>query len=794
MNVDSMQSTFAKNRSSASVALGRLRKPSGASGAGSSVADVPLVDALPKGEHLLSAMNRVARQWYGEDVVPKCDPGKAASGVPTAEELRSEAVRQDLQLTYQACSLHKIGAEDFPCLALLNEGTALLLLGKDERGALVSDPRGGQVCVPIGEIEPYFSGTVFFLKPKVRKLAVDPATAALKGGGPNSVEEQDRDETALSNARGLYRHILAMSTGDERSVLGKLALSAGLSNLLVLALPLFTMAVYDRVIPHGAVETLWALSLGVVIALGVDLSMRFVRSRFADAVSLKISLELQAKLYARLMGARLQEAPRSPGGLSRLAQEIEAITQSIPQLAVSIAVDLPFFVLLLVLLNILGGPVVMAPLFGVLLLLGLHAYCHARSRKSVEASAEFNRQQSNQLVETLLGMPIVKASGAAAPLMRSWERIGDDAGYEGHRARTWMSLATSGQMIITQLVVVLTLVVGAFQVSAGLMTVGALAACTLLVGRSLTPLIQTLGQAVRLLHLAPSADVIARLLDLEQERGGEALAQRRRPLTGSVEFASITFTHEGAARPTLDNVSFKIKRGERVALIGRIGSGKSTLLQVMLRMLDAQKGAVLFDNSDARQLAPDHIRRSFAYMAQETALFDVTLREAITLGLGTVSDDEFNKAVSLAGVEAFASSLPKGYATPVGPRGGFLSGGERQAVSMARTLAMNPAALLLDEPTASMDNTLEAQLIQNLREYIGGRTLILATHRAALLSLVDRVIWLDKGRVLADGPRDDVLAKINGGSQQSTPVAERRENSRRAEDPSPHQIATEAQA
>ncbi|MEM6914566.1 MAG: ATP-binding cassette domain-containing protein, partial [Pseudomonadota bacterium] len=448
----------------------------------------------------------------------------------------------------------------------------------------------------------------------------------------------------------------------------------------------------------------------------------------------------------------------------------------------------PFFLLLLILLNLLGGPVIMAPLLGVVLLLGLHGYAHMRSKSSIEAAAEFNRQQSNQLVETLVGMPSVKASGAAGPLMRSWERIGDDAGYEGHRARTWMNLATSGQLIITQLVVVLTLVIGAFQVSAGLMTVGALAASTLLVGRSLTPLTQTLSHAVRLFHLAPSADVIARLIDLEQEKGGEALSQRRRPLSGSVEFSAVSFTHEGAARPTLNDVSFKVQRGERIALIGRIGSGKSTLLKVMLRMLEAQKGAVLFDSSDARQLAPDHVRKAFAYMAQDSVLFDVSLREAITLGLGTVSDDEFKTAVSLSGVEAFASGLPKGYATPVGPGGSFLSGGERQAVSLARVLAMNPSALLLDEPTASMDNSLEAELITNLKSYIGGRTLIVATHRAALLSLVDRVIWLDKGRVLADGPRDEVLAKINGGASPakgaaSSSVAERREGGRRADDP-----------
>ncbi|MBV6658803.1 MAG: ATP-binding cassette domain-containing protein, partial [Devosiaceae bacterium] len=617
--------------------------------------------------------------------------------------------------------------------------------------------------------------------------AADSPVATVGAGGTAPSAGRGTTTQPLKSARGLYRRVLDLSLTDQRQALGKLALAAGLSNLLVLALPLFTMAVYDRVIPHGAMETLWALSIGVMIALGVDLTLRFVRARFADAVALTIGLDMQARLYGQLMGAKLSDTPRSPGGLSRLAQEIDIITQAVPQLAISVTVDVPFFLLLLILLYSLGGPVVVAPLIGLAILAGIHAYAHIRSRPAIEAAAEFHRMQSNQLVETLVAMPTVKASGAAGDLMRQWERLGDDAGYESHRTRLWLSATQSGQLVVTQFVIVLTLMIGAYQVGAGLMTVGALAASTLLVGRSLTPIAQLVGHGVRLLHLEPSADVIARLMDAEQERGGESTAARRKPLSGALELASVTFAHPEAARPTLDSVSFKIERGERIALIGRIGSGKSTLLQTILRLHEPQSGAVLLDGADARQFDPDHIRRSFGYMAQDSLLFDVTLREAITLGQGTISDDDFDRAVQLSGVAAFSSGLPKGYATPVGPRGSFLSGGERQAVALARVLAMNPAALMLDEPTASMDNSLEMQLIENLRAYLGGRTLILATHRAALLALVDRVIWLDRGRVLADGPRDEVLARINGQPPQqaanpSKPVADRREGGRRQDD------------
>ncbi len=714
---------------------------------------------VPPGEHVFAALERIAGSWFGDGAVRRSGLAVSTPGVPTPEELRRRAADCDMALSYEERALRSLTDDEFPCILLLDDGLSLTVTERGEGVLFVEDGSRSVKPITIDALEARFAGVVFHVRPKSH--ADDRAS---KGSHPADGQLAD---VRIGDAVGLYRRVLDLAMTGHQSALGKLALAAGLSNLLMLALPLFTMAVYDRVIPHGAMETLWALSIGVMIALAVDLSLRFVRSRFADAVSLKVGLELQAKLYGRMMGAKLSDAPRAPGGLSRLAQEIDAVAQAVPQLVVSLMIDVPFFVLLLVLLYSIGGPILAAPLLGLCLLSLLHIYAHTQARHAIEAGAEFSRHQSNQLVETLAGLPMVKTSGAAGSLMRSWERVGDDAAYESHTARLWLGLTQNAQMVITQFVIVLTLMIGAYQVSSGLMSVGALAASTLLVGRALTPIAQLIGHAVRLLHLKPSADVIAQLLDSAQEEAGEDIGARRKPLTGSVDFQAVSFAYPGAARPSLNDVSFTIKRGERVALIGRIGSGKSTLLHTMLRLNDVASGAVRFDGADARQFAPEHIRRSFGYMTQDSVLFDVTLRDAITLGLGTVSDDDFERAVKLSGVHGFAAHLPQGYATPVGPRGSYLSGGERQAVALARVLAMNPAALLLDEPTASMDNTLEAQLIDNLRQYLGGRTLIVATHRAALLSLCDRIIWLDQGSVMADGPREEVLARINGSSTPS---------------------------
>lgn len=760
MNLDRLQSVLKR----------RTTEPSDAA--------APARGALA-GEHVFSALDRVAGSWFGGDGA-RAPSGRlgAPSGVPTPEELRHVAADSDIALSYEERSLVSLRAEEFPCILLMQDGSSLLVSERRDGVLLLDDGTGKPKSVELEIIARRYSGTVFHVRPKTPDRQRDEGTLRGASQGTSSgaaVVDGCLSQDAIGNANGLYKAVLQLASTGHRSALGKLALAAGLSNLLMLALPLFTMAVYDRVIPHGAMETLWALSIGVMIALGVDLSLRFVRGRFADAVSLKVALELQAKLYGRLMGAKLGSVPRAAGGLSRMAQEIDTVAQAVPQLAVSLLVDVPFFIILLVLLGSIGGPILVAPLLGLSLLTLLHVYAHARARSAIEASSDFTRSQSNQLVETIVGLPMVKTSGASGTLMRTWERVGDDAGFESHTARLWLGLTQHAQMIMTQFVIVLTLMIGAYQVSSGLMSVGALAASTLLVGRALTPVAQMIGHAVRLLHLKPSADVIARLLDSPQESAGESLHARRQPLSGAVEFAGVSFVHSGAARPTLDAVSFSLARGERVALIGRIGSGKSTLLHTLLRLHEPSAGSVRFDGSDARQFAPDHIRRSFGYMTQETSLFDVSLREAITLGLGAVSDDDFERAVQLSGVHGFAAHLPQGYATPVGPRGSFLSGGERQAVGLARVLAMNPSALLLDEPTSSMDNTLEMQLIENLKHYLGGRTLIVATHRAALLALVDRVIWLEQGKVLADGPRDEVLARINGTPQPGAPGQDARQ-------------------
>ncbi len=354
----------------------------------------------------------------------------------------------------------------------------------------------------------------------------------------------------------------------------------------------------------------------------------------------------------------------------------------------------------------------------------------------------------------------VKASRAEAQLIGRWAEVTDAHAYAAHSSRQTSAWAGQISLVATQLVIALTVIVGAIQIGAGAITLGNLAACVLLVGRIIAPANSIVANVGALANLRNAIGGFFSVIDREEETGGDPLALGSKPLAGRIDFHNVRFSYPGAARPSIDGVSLAIAPGELIGIIGRNGCGKSTLLMMMLRLYDAESGSVLFDGINAMQLPPQQLRRSISLMTQDTVLMNDTLRANITLGFDAVDPAAFERAVQLSGVADFAHRHPQGYGASVGPRGEALSGGERQAVGLARAILKDPRVMLLDEPTAAMDNTAENMLIQQLPAFLTGRTVILATHRLQLLNLVDRVIWMEGGRVVADGPRTQVLASL----------------------------------
>jgi ATP-binding cassette subfamily C protein LapB len=714
----------------------------------------PRVDG-PRRAHPLADLRRVARVWSGDERLGAGDARFDAESLPPRETLIAKAADLGLAVTVVTRALAKLDAADAPCVLVLSDGTSVVFLGREGRDGVLVESGGTPHVMARAEVEALHTGTVFLLAPTSARAREDaPAPSREAAAAPVS-------EAAATTSLSLVRTVATLGLRETPGLFRQLMVAALLSNLLMLALPLFTMAVYDRVIPHLAMETLWALAIGVTIAIGLDFAIRYVRLKLVDAVALSTSLTLQAKLYRRIVDVRLAVAPRTSGGLATHLRELDAICQTVPPLLVAVLVDLPFFLVLLVLLYSIAGPVVLAPVIGVAALVAISVVGHLATRKAHVETAKLTRAQANQVIETIGALELVKTTNGGPKLLKQWERLGDASAYEAHHGRLWASLGQQATILISQAVIVLVVLIGVYQIGAGAMTVGALAASTLLVGRAIGPIGTLVALVDRLLHLTHTAEALQGLLNAPSESGGDAARGGARPIEGRFDLTNVSFTYPGEASPALKDVTLTITPGEKVALIGRVGSGKSTLTRLFLRLHEPASGVLAIDGRDARQIPPRHLRDRVGFMRQDSMLFDDTLHANLVFGLDQVAEAAFERAVTASGVKEIAAKHAKGYSLEVGPRGERLSGGERQAVALARALMTDPKVLILDEPTAAMDNTLEARVIKALREIAADRTFIVATHRAPVLALVDRIVWLEGGRVIADGPRDEVLKKMN---------------------------------
>ncbi len=375
--------------------------------------------------------------------------------------------------------------------------------------------------------------------------------------------------------------------------------------------------------------------------------------------------------------------------------------------------------------------------------------------------------QTGLINEVAGALETVKATTAEAQLLGRWERLTDAAAFAGHRSRQWMHVSTQLANTIGLLAVVATLVIGVYVIAAGAMTLGALTAASMLIGRVTQPVAMLVGSLHRAKLALRTAEGLGATLSGSQEESGDR-AGAERPIRGAIELRNVTLTYPDAVAPALRNISLTIRPGEKVAIIGRVGCGKSSLLRLLVRLAEPASGTVLLDDRDIRQVSPKALRRALSLMRQDHVLFDDTLQVNVCLGLESVPEQDFERAVTASGVREIAARNPQGYSQRLGPRGERLSGGERQMVALARALVVSPTVLILDEPTASMDNTLEARIVRELASFSKDRTLIVATHRAQALALVDRIIWLDEGTIVADGPKEEVLRALNATAAKAS--------------------------
>ena len=540
-------------------------------------------------------------------------------------------------------------------------------------------------------------------------------------------------------------------------------LAAVLLNLFALASPLFIMNVYDRVVPNNAIETLWVLASGVLVVFGFDFLLKVLRGHFVDTAGRIADIKLASAVFAQVMGLQMAARPVSAGAFANDLREFESLRDFFTSASITALVDLPFLLLFIGVIWLIGGWLALVPAIAVPLVLAVGLLLQLPLNRSIRASLREAAQRHGILVESISGLETIKSVGAESRAQGAWERVVAASAKSAGVSRFYAALATHITSLASNLVTVCIVILGVYQIGAGELTTGALIACSILAGRAMAPLAQVAGVLNRYHQARAALDRLDTVMALPVERPADRRFLHRPRIEGALELKHVTFTYPRQNLPALADVSFRIAPGERVGLVGRVGSGKTTVEKLLLGLYAPDSGAVLVDGTELRQMDPADLRRNIGCVPQDLFLFQGTLRENIALAAPHADDEAVLRAARIAGVEEFAARHPMGYDLVVGERGEALSGGQRQAVAIARALLLEPPILVLDEPTSFMDNAAESRFKARLAAELDGRTLVLITHRISLLTLVDRLIVLDAGRVVADGPREEVVKVLAEG-------------------------------
>ncbi|HSM29051.1 MAG TPA: type I secretion system permease/ATPase [Thioalkalivibrio sp.] len=631
-----------------------------------------------------------------------------------------------------------------PAVLLLENEEACVLVGwNDDRTVariVYPDLAETRVDVPWSRLREIHEGIAIYARPTFRYDSRSPEVSKRVGG--------HWFWSVISENRGLYRDVL---------------IAAFMVNVFALAMPLFVLNVYDRVVPNHAIETLFLFSIGVVIVLVADLALRIMRSYFVDKAAARADVKLSAMIMERALGMRMEDFPASVGAFASRLNSFEAVRSFIASATVLAFVDLPFALLFIAIIALIAWPLALPVIIGAGLLLIYVFVVHRRLRELAEVVYRTTAQRNSTLVESLTAAETLKTLGAEGRVQGLWERATARLAQESTRNRMLSSSVSNVAAWAQHMVGVAIIVIGVFLIVESAISMGALIASYLISSRAMAPIGRMAGLMVHYHQAATALESLDQLMaqDLERPHGAGFLSRPR--ISGDIEFRDVSFAYPDQSGGALHHVSLKIQAGEHVGILGRVGSGKSTLAKLILGLYPPREGAILVDGIDVRQMDPAELRRDIGYVSQDVTLFFGTLRENILMGAPLADDEAILNAIAISGMEDLINAHPRGVEMEVGERGTRLSGGQRQCVGIARAVIDEPNILVLDEPTSAMDNATERTIKQNLKAFLAGRTAVVITHRASMLDLVDRVVVLDKGRIMADGPKDKVIDALRGG-------------------------------
>ncbi|EJC6743711.1 type I secretion system permease/ATPase [Vibrio vulnificus] len=677
-------------------------------------------------------------------------PDALINGLPLSDGkltpflLPRSAERAGLVAKENRAELSEISSLVLPAILLLKGGDSCVLISvnKEAGEAEITTLESGMVpvLIPLEELQQQYTGRYFLVKKQFRYDERSPEILKTREG--------HWFWSTLWQSKHIYRDVLIASI---------------LINLFAIAAPMFTRIVYDKVVPNLAFETLWVLASGIFVVFLFDFILKMLRNYFIDVAGKKSDILISSKLFSKVMGIRMESKPTSVGAFARHLQEFESIREFFTSATVSALIDLPFALLFLLLIWLMAGDLVYVPIAGVVILMIHSALIQGPLRRSIEEGSRLASQKYANLIESLAGLETVKLFSAQGQFQYRWEEAVAHMANWNIKTRRLTDSIQNAAGFVQQSANVAMIILGVYLISNGDLTMGGLIAATMLSGKAIGPLVQLSLLSTRYNQAKSSMTIINQVMEMpdEQEEGKRYI---HRPMVqGKVELDRVTFHYPDAPVASIRDLSITINPGEKVAIIGRIGSGKTTLERLIMGLYRPTEGHVRIDDTDIQQLHHVDIRRNIGCVPQDSNLFFGTIRENITLGRPLVDDRDVLDAANRAGVTAFTQADPAGLERQVGEGGAMLSGGQRQAVSIARAFLGRPPVLLMDEPTSAMDNRSEMQIKYQLSQLKPSETLILITHKTSMLDVVDRVIVMEKGSVIADGPKAQVLSDLKQG-------------------------------
>lgn len=660
----------------------------------------------------------------------------------TLEAFPRAAGRAGLKARVIQRPLDNITALSLPVILLLKNNQVAVLIGWDDNQQarlLPSETEGGEITLSRETLAENYSGRAIFLSPE---------------------HEFDAQPTAaLPRTTAWFQDTLKLS----KFLYFDAVIASFLVNLVALCAPLFVMNVYDRVVPNQATATLWVLAIGISIAFVFDFVLKILRGICLDLAGKKTDLVVSSALFERLLGMKMKLRPKRVGSFAQNFQEFQSIRDFLSSLTLTAFIDFPFTLLILLVTGIIGGPLVLIPLLTYPLALLVSWLIQRPLMSRVQKTYQLANERQAMLVETLTGLDAIKINNAQSERQYQWEHLTGQLSKLELRVKLLSYVAVNFTSWLQQASGVAIIVAGVYVIIDGNLSMGGLIACYLLHRRAMMPIGQLCSLITRYQRARMTKATIDRMMGLEQEVQEGEVPLKRETLSGAIELRDVTFCYPGNQYASLSNISLVIQPGEKVGIIGRSGSGKSSLAKLLVGFYQPNSGSVLIDGIDLRQIDVHDLRHNIGYAPQDIHLFNGTLRENLLYGASYVDDETMLRVANLTGVHEFARRHPSGYNMQVGERGMSLSGGQRQAVTLARALLLDPPVLLMDEPTSSMDNTSEDLLKKALAPVISNKTLLLVTHRASLLSLVDRLIIVDNGKIIADGPKESVMSALKKG-------------------------------